>query len=127
MDEIGEFYGILNEENRNVVADQVPVALLGVKLDGKPAYVTRCVDRTCAACDSRYASKHWCLLTHLGKYRGGSVLLQRGGQFEESMYACRTRVNDALRNTLVIEMGDFSRRIKSSRSVGPRGLALSEF
>src|ERR1035437_4212062 len=107
MDEVGEFDGILDEENWDVVADQVPVAFLGVKLDGKPAYVTRGIDRTRAACDGRYASKYGRLLTHLGEYPGGGVLLQRDGQLEESMGARRTRVYDTLGNTLVIEMGDF--------------------
>src|SRR5665811_2357996 len=107
MDEVGEFDGILNEENRDIVADQVPVAFLGVKLDGKSAYVTRGIYRTRAACDGRYTSKHGCLLTYLGEYPGGGVLFQRGGQLEKSMHARRSRVNDTLGNTLVIEMGDF--------------------
>jgi len=107
MDEVGKFDGVLDEENRDVVADQVPIAFLGVKLDGKPAYVTRGVGRARAACDGRDAGKHGALLTDLGEYPGGGVLLQRGGQLEESMHAGRTRVNDALGNALVIEMGDF--------------------
>src|ERR1035437_4459656 len=94
MDEVGEFDGILDEENRDVVADQVPVAFLRVKLDGKSAYVTRGIYRTRAACDSRYSSKLGCLLTYLGEYPGGGVLFQRGSQLEESMRACRSRVND---------------------------------
>ena len=53
MDEIGEFDGILDAEDRDVVADQVPVAFLGVELDGKPANITRSVDRTGATCDGR--------------------------------------------------------------------------
>src|SRR5450759_5316468 len=104
MEEDGNFEGIQDEEKRDVVADQVPVAFLGVKLDGKPAYVTRGIDRTRAACDGRYASKYGRLLTFLGEDPGGGVLLQRGGQLEESMRARRTRVNDTLGNTLVIEM-----------------------
>src|SRR5664280_2551341 len=107
MDEVGKFDGILDEENRDVVADQVPVAFLCVKLDGKSAYVTRGIYRTRAACDGRYTSKHGCLLTYLGEYPGGGVLFQRGGQLEKSMRARRARVNDALGNSLVIEMRDF--------------------
>src|SRR5674476_364898 len=107
MDEVREFDGVLNEENRNVVADQVPVAFLGVKLDCKSAYVTRCVDRTRTACDGRYASKQRRLLAYLGEYPGAGVLLQRGGQLEEAMYARRACVHDTLGNALVIEMGDF--------------------
>src|ERR1019366_219082 len=107
MDKVGEFDGILNEENRDVVADQIPVAFLGVELDRKAAYVARGVDRAGAARDGRYARKHGGFLAHLGEYPGGCVLLQRGGQLEESMRTRRTRVHDALGNTLVIEMSDF--------------------
>src|SRR5665647_1391126 len=107
MDEVREFDGILDEENRDVVADQIPVAFLGIKFDGKPAYITRGVDRTRTACDGRYASKQRRLLAYFGEYSGGGVPLQRGGQLEVSMRTRRPRVNDTLGNTLVIEMGDF--------------------
>src|ERR1035437_10348703 len=76
MDKVGEFDGILDEENRDVVADQVPVAFLSVKLDGKSAHVTRGIYRTRAARDGRYASKHRCLLPYLGEDPGGGVLFQ---------------------------------------------------
>src|SRR5450759_383736 len=107
MDEVGEFDGILDEENRDVVAYQIPVAFLGVKLDGKSAHVTRGVDRTRAACYGRYTSKYGCLLAYLGENPGCGVFLQRDGQLEESMRARRSRVNDTLGNTLVIKMVDF--------------------
>src|ERR1035437_2291538 len=107
MDEVGEFDGILDEENRDVVADQVPVAFLGVKLDGKSSYVTRGIHRTRAACDGRDASEHGRLLTHLGEYPCGGISFQRGGQLKESMRARRARVNDTLGNALVVEMRDF--------------------
>src|ERR1035437_7791967 len=107
VDQVGKFDGILDEENRDVVADQIPVAFLGVKLDGKPAYVTRGVHRTRAARDGRYTSKQGCLLSYLGEYFGGGIFLQRSGQLEESMRARGSRVNDTLRDSLVIEMRDF--------------------
>src|SRR5512141_174634 len=106
MDEVGEFDGILDEENRDVVPDQVPVAFLGVKLDGKSAHVARGVHRTRAARDGGYASEDRGLLPHFAEYLGGSVLFQRVGQLEESMDARRSSVNDALRNALVIEVRD---------------------
>ena len=107
MDEVGEFDGVLDEENRDVVADQVPVALFSVKLDGKPAYITRGVYRTRAACNGRYASKHGCPITDLSEYPGGGISLQRVGQLEKTMHARRPRVNNTLGNALVIEMRDF--------------------
>src|SRR5664279_3804587 len=107
MDEVGKFDGVLDEENRNVVSYQIPVAFFGVKLDSKSAYITRCVYRTRAAGNCRYPSEHRCLLTDLGEYPGGGIFFQRIGQLEESMHARRSRVNDTLGNTLVIEMRDF--------------------
>ena len=39
MDNIGELDGILDEEHGNVVSNNVPIALLGVELDGKTPYI----------------------------------------------------------------------------------------
>ena len=41
MDQIRKFDRVLNEEDRDIVADQVPHALVGVELDRKAAYVPR--------------------------------------------------------------------------------------
>ena len=49
MDEIRKLDRILYEENRNIVADQIPVALAGVELHGKTAHVARRVDGAGAA------------------------------------------------------------------------------
>ena len=40
MDEIGKLDGVLNEKHRHVVAHQIPVALVGVELDGKTTHIT---------------------------------------------------------------------------------------
>src|SRR5664279_492694 len=107
MDEVGEFDGILDEENRDVVADQVPVAFLSVKLNRKSAHVTRGIYRTSAAGNGGYTGKQGRLHTDLGEYPGSGVSFQRGGQLEEPMRARRARVNDTLGNTLMVEMRDF--------------------
>ena len=74
MNEIGEFDGILDEKNGNVVANEIPVTFPSVKLDGESAYVARRIDRTRAACDRRYVGKHGWLFVNLGKYpRGGEL------------------------------------------------------
>ncbi len=39
VDEVGEFQRVADEEHRGVVADQVPVAFLGVELDREAAHV----------------------------------------------------------------------------------------
>lgn len=40
VDDVGEFNGVLNEEDRDVVADDIPVTLLRIELDGEASNVT---------------------------------------------------------------------------------------
>jgi len=49
MNQVGEFHRILNKKNRNIVANDVPVALFGVELDSKTPHIARHVRRTLAA------------------------------------------------------------------------------
>ena len=53
MDDVGKLDGVLDEENRDVVADEVPVAFLSVELDGKAAHVAGEIERPFAAGDRR--------------------------------------------------------------------------
>ena len=55
VDQVRELDRVLNEEDRDVVADDVPVALLGVELHGKAAHVAREVGRAFIAGDRREA------------------------------------------------------------------------
>ena len=41
VDQVGELDRILDEEDRDVVADEVPVAFLGVELHGEAAHIAR--------------------------------------------------------------------------------------
>ena len=40
VDQVGELDGVLDEEDRNVVADQIEIALLGVKLDSEASNIS---------------------------------------------------------------------------------------
>ena len=53
VDQVGELDGVLDEEHGDVVADEVPVALLRVQLDGEPPDVPGHVGRALAAGDGR--------------------------------------------------------------------------
>ena len=50
MNEVGKFDGILNEKDRDIIADQIPIALFRVKLDGEAANIARGIGRTGPAC-----------------------------------------------------------------------------
>ena len=51
MHQIGKLHRILDEEDRNVVADQIVIALLRVELDRKATHVTRQISRPARAHD----------------------------------------------------------------------------
>ena len=82
MDEVGKLDGVLDEEHRDVVADDVPVAFLRVELDGKAAHVARQVGRALAAGDGGKA--------HEGRRPLAGALEQVGaGVFRQA--TCRSR------------------------------------
>src|SRR5689334_4990898 len=57
VDDIGKFDGVLDEEHGNVIADEIPIALLRVELHGKPTDIAYCVSAASAAEDSREPDK----------------------------------------------------------------------
>ena len=71
--QVGELHRILNEEHRNVVAHQIPIAFIGVELDGKATHIARCVHRTRATGHGRDARKNGYALAGFGQHLGGGV------------------------------------------------------
>ena len=67
MDQIGEFHRILNEKDRNIVADQIPIAFFSIKFDGKTAHITRRIFRSFAARHGRKPNEHGALIAHFGE------------------------------------------------------------
>ena len=106
VDEVGKLHRVLDEEDGDVVADQIPVAFVGVELDGEAAHVARRVGRAALAGDGREAHEHRRALAGLGKERGARVLRQRLVALEVAVRRRAARVHDALGNALVIEVGD---------------------
>jgi hypothetical protein len=69
MNEIGKLDGILDEEDRNVVADEVEVALVGIEFDREAAHVAGHVPCPRAAGNGREPREQFCFLAFLGKKR----------------------------------------------------------
>ena len=67
VDQVGELHRVLDEEDRDVVADQVPVALVGVELHREAAHVARGVGRAALAEHGREAHEHRRLLAGLAR------------------------------------------------------------
>ena len=106
VDDVGEADRVLDEEHRDVVADDVPVAFLGVELDREAAHVARQVDRALAAGDGGEAHEGRRLLAGaLEEVRAG-VARQRLVGLKIAVRAVAAGMHHALRNALVVEVED---------------------
>ena len=128
VDEVGELDGVLDEEDRDVVADEIEVALLGVELDREAAHVARRVDRAGAAGDGREPHEHLGLLLRVlqeRRPRSASDIDLYGWKKpcapEPRAWTMRSGMRSWSKWVI------FSRRMKSSSRVGPRAPLLSEF
>ena len=77
MDEVRELHRVLDEEHGNVVADEIPVAFVGVELDREAAHVARGVGRAALARDRRKAHEYRRALARFREYRGAGEIGQR--------------------------------------------------
>ena len=104
MHEVGELHRILHEEDRDVVAHEIPVALLRVELHGEAAHVAGEVGRALVARDRREAHEdRGAFARPLEEVRAGQVG-QRFERLEEAVCTVATSVNDALWDAFVVEV-----------------------
>ena len=104
--EVGELDRVLDEEHRDVVADEVPVALLGVELDREAAHVAGQVERALAAGDGREADERRGPLAGPLEEVGPGEVGQRLVGLEVAVGAVAAGVHDALGDALVVEVED---------------------
>ena len=127
MDEIGKLYRILDEEHRNVIANQIPIALFRVELHRKSPHVARSIDRAGTSRHGGEAREKRRFLPFALEDVGGCEVRKRLVRLEKTVGRRAARVNDTFRNTLVIEVKNLLTEVKSSSVVGPRGPTLREF
>ena len=123
MDEVGKLHRVLDEEHRDVVADDVEITFVRIELDREAAHVARGVLRTAFARDRREAHEDRRPFALLAKRRGDREVRQRFVGLEESVRAAAARVHDALRNAFVIEMRDLLAQdeiLEQRRATQPR-------
>ena len=106
VDQVGELDGVLDEKDRDIVPDEVEIPLLRIELDGEAADVTREVARSTGARHRREANEDGRPERGILKERGLGVPRERLVNLEVAMGAGAARMDHALGNPLVIEMGD---------------------
>src|SRR5271156_6501704 len=104
VDQVGKLDRVLYEKYRNVVADDVPVTFLGVKLHGEAAHVSREIGRSFVARYGREPDERWCLLSWPLKQVGARKLSQRLVIFEIAVFAEASSMNNAFWNAFMIEV-----------------------
>ena len=104
MREVGKLHRILNEKDRDVVADKIPIALFGIEFDGKTADVTREIGRSAITCNGRKPRKNRRFFADFAQDQRGRKVAQAVSKFEVSVRRKSTGMDDAFRNTLMIEM-----------------------
>src|SRR5690606_16049528 len=95
-----------DEEDGYVVADQVPVAFIGVELDREAANVARGVLGAPLAGNRREPHEHRRLLAGLREDGRAGELRKRLVALEEAVRGRSPRVNDPLGDALVVEVRD---------------------
>ena len=122
--QIGKLYCILNEEDRYVVANNIPVPFRGVKLDGKSPNITHCVGRSAFTGHSRESHEYRRAGAHRLKRRGFGEVRQRIICLEVAMRGRTACMHDAFGNTLVIKVRDFLAQDKIFQQRGPSQTGL---
>ena len=107
MVEVGELERVAQEEHRRVVADQVPIALVGVELDREAADVALRVGRPPLAGHGREAHEAIGLLAHRSEDRRLGEPHDVVGDGEGAVGSGAFGVHPPLGNHLPVEMGQF--------------------
>ena len=105
--EVRELERVANEEHGRVVAHHVPIAFLGIELQGKAANVALGVGRATFACHGSEAREHFGLLADLGKEGGARVLGDVVGNGEGAKRAGTLGMHASLGDYFAHEVGKF--------------------
>ena len=106
MHQVRELHRVLDEEDRHVVAHQVPVALVGVELHREAAHVAGGVLRSALAGHRGKAHEHRRDLAGFLERRGLGELGERFVALEKAVRPRSARVHDTLGNAFVVEVRD---------------------
>ena len=137
VDEVGELDRVADEEDAEVVADEVPVAVLGVELDREAARVADRLGGVAAARHRGEADGELGLLAGLLEQLRAGVLGDRlvadlAGRLEVAEGGGAARVDDPLRDPLAVEVAHLLEEVvvlqrrRAARSPTVRWFWLSE-
>ena len=107
MDEVREFQRIADEKDRGVVAHQIPVALLGIELEGEAAHIAFGIGGALLTGHGGEAQEDRGLLADGAEQIGLAELADVVGHGKGAVGARALSVNHPLGNALAVEVGEF--------------------
>jgi hypothetical protein len=111
VDEVRELERVTDKEDGGVVPRHIVVAVLGVELDGESARVPLRVRRASFSADGREPGEDLRLLAYPGEEPGFGVPGDIGGDLEVAVGAASLGVDDALRDTLPVEVAELFQQV----------------
>jgi len=109
---VGKLNGVLDEEHRNIVADDVPVAFLSVELYGESAHIPRQVKRAFVTCHGRETYERRGLFSAALKNVGLGDVGERLIGLEIAVRPEAAGVHDALGDALMIKVKDLLAQVE---------------
>ncbi len=122
MNKIGELVCVLNEKDRRVVTHQIKNTLFGIKLGRKATNIAHRIGRPSAALHRGEAYKHRSDFLRVREERGFGDIAQIFVRLEIAVRSRTAGVNDTLRDTLMVKMGDLLTQdeiFEQGRTAGP--------
>ena len=137
VDDIRELDGVADEEDREVVADEIPVAVLGIELHREAARIAGDLGGVAAADHGREADGQRRLLAgfleQLGAgVFGGGLVADLAGRLELAVADEAAGMDDALGDPLAVEMGDLLQELivlqrgRTAAADGALGLVVGD-
>ena len=105
--QVGELQRIAQEENRGVVAHQIPVARFGIELHGETANVALCIGCAALAGDGRKTHEAFRFLTYFREDRGAGILGNVVRHGERTVSARTLGMHTPFGDHLAVEMRKF--------------------
>ena len=125
VDDIWELHGVLNEENRNVIPNNIPVSLLRVELHSKTSYISHGIRTPPRSKHSRETQKNGRGARGISEHTGMGDIFSTLIELEGTESSRASSVDDSFWNTLVVELHDLEDVSYAELSDGSTAYLLS--
>jgi len=104
MNEIRELFRVFNKKYRGIVSHQIPVAVIGIKLDGKTARVSFSISASLLTSDGGETHKDTALVACTAEQFCTCIPGNVAGNRESAKRPCAFGMNHTLGDTLTVKM-----------------------